>query len=145
MAMLAGTVQAANAEGDAASTRSHLMWFPPDRLWNAALPVQACSARAGAPNGDLAVSTPVRRGVWLRRGELVAEVRGSGPARRATLDAARACAVRAADPVVTPALLTGAVGPWSAFQRALAACMMERGAAGGLGSMTLWIDTSCNW
>jgi hypothetical protein len=144
-AMIAGPAAAANADDDARSARTHVMWFPSDRLWNAALPGQGCNARAIAPTGDLALSTPVRRATWERRGELLAELRGSPQTSRATLDTARTCATRAADPVVTPGLLSAAIGPWSTFQGALAACLKEKGAAGGLGSMTLWIDTSCNW
>ncbi|WP_423350013.1 hypothetical protein [Phenylobacterium sp. VNQ135] len=119
------------------------MWFPSDRLWSAALPGQACGARAIAPTGDLVLTTPIRRATFERRGELVAELRGAAHSVN-LIDTARTCAARAADPALTPALLTGAAAPWSTFQGALSACMKEKGAP-SLGSMTLWIDTSCNW
>lgn len=136
-------VWAATADANVQSVRTEILRSPSERLWAGALPIQGCGPRAIAPLGALPPASPVRLAAWERRGELIAELRSSQALSLSTLAAARTCAARAAD--ATPALLTAAVETWSAFHGALASCLRSEGAAQGLGSMTLWVDTSCNW
>lgn len=143
LAWLAAPACAATVDASVQSVRTQIMVNPSDRLWAGALPVQGCGPRAIAPIGDLLPASPVRLAAWERRGELIAELRSSQVLSLSTLAAARTCATRAAD--ATPALLTAAVETWSAFHGALASCLRSEGAAQGVGSMTLWVDTSCNW
>lgn len=142
LALLASPAMAASAE---AGPRTLIMWHPSDRLWAGVLAAQGCGLRTTEPVGDLTLATPFRRAVWERRGELVAELRSSGLLSLTTLATARMCAARAADVATTPAMLTAAVETWSTFQGALASCLQSEGAAKNVGSMTLWVDTSCNW
>jgi hypothetical protein len=142
LALLASPAIAATAE---AGPRTLIMWYPSDQLWAGALAAQGCGARAIEPAGDLTLATPFRRAAWERRGELVAELRSSKLLSLTTLTTARMCAARAADVATTPAMLTAAVETWSTFQGALASCLQSEGAAKNIGSMTLWVDTSCNW
>jgi len=125
--------------------RTHIMWYPAERLWTDALPVEACGPRLLEATGDARLAAPLRRATYERRGELIAELR-PGPRRvPAVLTEARMCAAKAAGAVTTPALLTPAPQPWETFHLAFAACLKGTPAASQVGSMTLWIDTSCNW
>lgn len=142
LALLASPVFAATAD---AGPRTLIMWHPSDRLWTGALAAQGCGARTIEPAGDLTLATPLRRAAWERRGELIAELRSTKLLSLATLSTARMCAARAADLATAPAMLTAAVETWSTFQGALASCLQSEGAAKTVGSMTLWVDTSCNW
>jgi hypothetical protein len=145
LALLAAPVMAATADAGAHDARTHIMWFPSDRLWSASLPAEGCSARAIEPAGELALASPVRLAAFERRGELIAELRTSKALSLAVLTTARMCAARAADTATTPAMLTAAVETWSTFQGALASCLQSEGASNSVGSMTLWVDSSCNW
>ncbi|WP_309089703.1 hypothetical protein [Phenylobacterium sp.] len=145
LALLASPVMAATADAGAGDARTHIMWFPSDRLWTEALPLQACAPGAIAPAGELALASPLRLAAFERRGELIAELRSSQALSLATLTTARRCASRAADAATTLALLTAAAETWPAFQGALASCLQAEGAAKSVGSLTLWVDTSCNW
>ncbi|MFN3583270.1 hypothetical protein [Phenylobacterium sp.] len=127
----------------APDTRLHVMWFGADRIWSGALAAQRCGPREIEAGGALTLATPLRRAVFERRGELVAELRSAAPIAVVMLDTARTCAARAVD--AAPALLSGGAEPWGAFKSALDTCLASRGASGQLGSMTLWIDTTCNY
>lgn len=145
LALLASPVVAATSDSGAADARTHVMWFPSDRLWADALPARGCSPRAIAPAGELPLASPIRLAAFERRGELIAELRTSQVLSLAALATARMCAARAADTATTPALLTAAVAAWSTFQGALANCLQAEGASASVGSMTLWVDSRCNW
>jgi len=145
LALLAAPVMAATAEAGAADARTHIMWFPSDRLWSAALPPEGCSPREIASIGALPLASPIRLAAFERRGELIAELRTTKALSLTVLTTARMCAARAADTATTPAMLAAAVSTWSAFQGALASCLQSEGASKSVGSMTLWIDSSCNW
>lgn len=145
LALLASPAAAASADAGEADARTHIMWFPSDRLWTAALPAQGCSARAIAPTGELALASPVRLAAFERRGELIAELRTTQVLSLAALTTARMCAARAAHTATAPAMLTAAVETWSTFQGALARCLHSEGASSSVGSMTLWVDNRCNW
>jgi hypothetical protein len=147
MACLASPAAAAGlGEGASAALRDarlHIMWFRADQVWSGALAAQRCGPREIEAAGDLSLSTPLRRAVFERRGELVAELRAAAPVTVVVLDTARACAARAVD--AAPALLSGGAEPWGAFKSALDTCLASRGASGQVGSLTLWIDTTCNY
>jgi hypothetical protein len=58
---------------------------------------------------------------------------------------ARDCAVSAGGQSAAPPLLAEGVAGFSNFQAAFAACMVKADAAEAVGSLTLWVDTYCNW
>lgn len=124
-------------------SRMHVMWFQAGRIWSGAQGAQRCAPREIEAAGELSLATPLRRAVFERRGELVAELRSAAPVALVVLDTARTCAARAVD--AAPALLSGGAEPWAGFKSALDSCLAARGAAGQVGSMTLWIDTTCNY
>jgi len=143
MAFIAAPAAAAGLGEGVAEARTHVMWFQAGRIWSGALGAQRCGPRAIEAAGDLSLATPLRRAVFERRGEIVAELRSATPLALGVLDMARACAAGAAG--AAPTLLSGGAEPWSSFKTALDACLTSRGAAGQVGSMTLWIDTTCNY
>lgn len=129
---------------DAHEVRTHLFWYPADRVWTGGLPLEACGPRFIQPAGELAFAPPLRRANYERRGELVAELRAPPKLAPAVLTQARACVAKAAGEDADRVML-GPAPPVEAFRASLAACLKDKGAHEGVGSMTLWIDTSCNW
>ncbi len=134
------------APHDARDVRTNLFWRRADRLWSGMLPVMGCGPRVlDEATGPLDLEGPVRRATFERRGELIAELSGPRLLSRTILTRARTCAAEAADHTTLPVLLTAEVQPWETFHGALDACLRRTDTARHVGSMTLWIDTSCNW
>lgn len=135
-----GRARAETYEGPAAY-RTVVFWNPADRFWTGGLPPEACSAagRQASP------TTRVRTAIYRRRGELIGEIRAE-PARAPTVIAqAHSCASEADSATTTYALLTDADRNWGVFQSAFSMCMTRNNQAQYVGSMTLWIDQSCDW
>lgn len=145
MAALWAAPAAAGTSPEPREVRKEVMWHRADRLWSGALPALGCGPRLPEPTGDLALAAPLRRATFERRGEVIAELRAPRWMTRSVLSRGRDCAARAAETATVPALLTPAPEPFEVFHGELAACLQRTGAARHLGSMTLWIDTSCNW
>lgn len=99
------------------------------------------------PRGPAPPAVTARRRVVFqeRHGELIGEFRSPTPIAPAAVATARACARRAGDQATTPELLLGGAPGFSKFRAAFDACMSDAQAGHSLGSMTLWIDTHCNW
>lgn len=80
-----------------------------------------------------------------RHGELIGEFVGPQPVDPSVIDKARGCASAAGDKTTTPMMLAGGPTGFSRFQRAFSACMAKQDAPQAVGSMTLWIDSHCNF
>ena len=143
--MAAGQALAATAEPTTFDVRTQITWNPSDRIWTAALPAEGCGPRLIEATGDLAYAAPLRRASFERRGELVAEFNAPRLMTPIVRGRARDCAAEASASASLPAMLSATAGSFETFQGAFAACLSRTGSAKHLGSMRLWIDTSCNW
>lgn len=122
--------------------RTMVFWYQADRLWTGGLEPEGCNA-AGA-HAPLAAAR-VRTAVYQQRGELIGEIRAQPAEARAVVAQAHSCALEADAAVTTYALLTDAERNWGLFHTAFSTCMRRNNQAEHLGSMTLWIDQSCDW
>ena len=121
--------------------RTEVFWNPADRFWTGGLAPDGCSA-AGRRAAPIA---RVRRAVYQQRGELIGEIRAEPARVPAVVAQAHSCAREADSATTTYALLTDADRNWGVFQKAFSMCMTRNNQAQYVGSMTLWIDQSCDW
>ena len=136
----------AAAQGAAAIAKSSVGFLgPSESLWTGGLALPACP-RPGPRGAVTAVALPGYRTAFQERhGELVAEFTGARSVPPAAVATARGCAARVGDAAHARGLLTEGPAGFAAFQAAFDACMVEADADPRVGSMTLWIDTQCNW
>lgn len=134
----------APASAHEASPHVHISGWPTDRLWSGAAADQACGPRMTPIAGDLQLAAPLRRAVFRRRGELIAELLAPRPLADSVVLTARTCATRAVGGASGETLLASAE-PWGAFHAAFRACLKEEDAHPHVGGMTLWVEASCNW
>jgi hypothetical protein len=139
-AAVAGLALPAHAQVRASAPKA--AFLASERLWSASLALPACLA----PEDELpAVSARRRLVPQERHGELVGEFRSPAPIAATMVAAARACALRAGDQATTPEMLSGGAAGFMKFRAAFNACMGDADAGHSVGSMTLSIDTHCDW
>lgn len=116
---------------------------PADRLWEGSVDLPACVQKQ--PRLLAIVAPRHRLARQERRGEVIAEFAGPAPVAASTVAQARQCAARAGDAATAPALLAGGAQGFTTFQSAFSACMAKADQPLAVGSMTLWVDSRCNW
>lgn len=114
---------------------------PSDRLWEGRVALPACAK----PRPRLFAPRSRAPAVQERRGEVIAEFAGASPVGADTLSQARQCAARAGEEATPLMLLAGGAPGFSKFQTAFASCMAQADQPQAVGSMTLWVDSHCNW
>jgi hypothetical protein len=140
---IAGAAEAADAPHQPRPKTEVGFKGPVDRLWSGRLAVEPCVTPRRTRLTELFAPRP-RYASAERRGELIGEFMSPAPAPQ-VVAAARSCAASAGEAATTRALLTEGVAGFSKFQIAFAACMDTRAAGQAVGSMTLWIDSRCDW
>jgi hypothetical protein len=149
MALAAATLLHATpaaAQAVAPAPRASLgFWGPADSFWRETAELAPCS-RTGAVRSPLSAVAPrLRLAGQARHAELLGEILGPAPLAPLVVAKARACVAAPGVSETVPVLLADGAGGFKRFQSAFAACMAGQGAAQYVGSMTLWIDRSCNW
>jgi hypothetical protein len=116
-----------------------------DRFWSGRLELAPC-ARPNVRRNGLALATPrLRAATRESRGELIGEILSPPPMASLVAAKARDCASAAGEAAPAPVLLAQGAAGFSQFHAAFSACMVREDAAQYVGSMTLWIDSDCNW
>lgn len=116
-----------------------------DRLWSGSMAMPACSRPNQRRRLMSFFAGPQPLASQERHGELIGEFVGPQPIAQSVRDQARDCAALAGDKTTARLMLAGGPSGLSRFQRAFKACMAKQDAPQAVGSMTLWIDSHCNF